>query len=122
MMKTYRKKFLLCLQEKDYELLKQKAKEAHMTKSGFLRQMLYYEEASKILELLRSSYEFNTQMLFEISRVAGNINQIAHRLNSGIQVNQEIFSKEANETKRIFAEFQAIAQGNHKLLKRILNA
>ncbi|SQC36307.1 Uncharacterised protein [Helicobacter fennelliae] len=116
------KKFLLSLKAADYELLCKKAQQANTTKSKLLRQMLRNEEAQKVLEILNASSKFNAEMLLEISRVAGNINQIAYHLNSGFSVDEESFNKQAEETKRIFAEFQMIAKQNQKLLQRILNA
>lgn len=83
--------------------------------------MIRLEEAQNILELLHRTSDFNSQMLLEISRVAGNINQIAYHLNAGFNANEQHFNKQAEETKRIFAEFQNIAKQNQKLLQRILN-
>lgn len=116
------KKFLLSLKATDYELLCKKAQQANTTKSRLLRQMIHNEEAQKVLELLNASSRFNAEMLLEISRVAGNINQIAYHLNSGFSANEESFAQQAQEAKRIFAEFQTIAKQNQKLLQRILNA
>ncbi|BDB65792.1 plasmid mobilization relaxosome protein MobC [Helicobacter sp. MIT 03-1614] len=116
------KKVLICLKLHDYELLNQMAKKQNISKSKFIRQLLRIEEAQKILEILDKSSKFNAEMLLEISRVAGNINQIAHHLNLGFRANEESFTQEAKETKRIFLEFQSIAKQNQKLLQRILNA
>lgn len=112
----------LSLSQQDYDILCKKSQQTGQNKSKTLRQLLYLEEAHNVLELLNRTSQFNTEMLLEISRVAGNINQIAHHLNVGFNANEERFNKEAKETKRIFAEFHNLAKQNQKLIERILNA
>lgn len=121
-MKQKAKRVHISLATKDYEILCKKAELMGQKKSRVLRQLLHLEEAHNILELLHRASSFNTQMLLEISRVAGNINQIAYHLNAGFNVNEEHFERQAQETKRIFAEFHALAKQNQKLLARIFNA
>lgn len=120
-MNTKSIRFHISLTPKDYDFLCKKSSRLGGNKSKFIRQMIRLEEAQNILELLHRTSDFNSQMLLEISRVAGNINQIAYHLNAGFNANEQHFNKQAEETKRIFAEFQNIAKQNQKLLQRILN-
>ena len=76
------KSFLVRLTTQDYNLLTQQAKELSLTKSKLLRLYVRNKKLNTTLALLNKSIHFNNTMLLEISRVAGNINQIAYHLNA----------------------------------------
>ena len=75
------KSFLVRLTMQDYNLFTQQAQESNLTRSKLLRLYIRNKKLNATLALLNKSIHFNNTMLLEISRVAGNINQIAYHLN-----------------------------------------
>lgn len=135
------KSFLVRLTTQDYNLLTQQAKELSLTKSKLLRLYVRNKKLNTTLALLNKSIHFNNAMLLEISRVAGNINQIAYHLNanalqeknnkaykqntnntSDTSIKQEAlqnFLTQSNSAKEIFTKFHSLAKTNKEKLERL---
>ena len=135
------KSFLVRLTTLDYNLLTQQAKELSLTKSKLLRLYVRNKKLNTTLALLNKSIHFNNTMLLEISRVAGNINQIAYHLNanalqeknnkaykqntnntSDTSIKQEAlqnFLTQSNSAKEIFTKFHSLAKANKEKLEKL---
>ncbi|MWV60988.1 plasmid mobilization relaxosome protein MobC [Helicobacter saguini] len=107
------------LNTKDLEKITQDSKKLNLTKSQLLRLYIHNKKLSATLATFAKNVEFNNAMLNELSRIAGNINQIAYRLNIDSTTNLDSineFKKEAMQTKKIFALMaQNIKESNKKL-------
>lgn len=107
------------LNTKDLEKITQDSKKLNLTKSQLLRLYIHNKKLNATLANFSRNIEFNNAMLNELSRIAGNINQIAYRLNidnatSLDSINE--FKKEAMQTKKIFSLMaQSIKDSNKKL-------
>lgn len=89
----------------DLEKLETDAKKLNITKSQLLRLYIKDKKLNRTLANIARSMEFNIAMLHELSRIAGNINQIAYKLNTNQATSEDSineFRKEANATKKIF--------------------
>ncbi|MBN2965259.1 hypothetical protein JWV37_10740 [Sulfurospirillum sp. T05] len=74
-------RFELILEEETYKKLAQQAKKSNKTKAKFLRDLIEKRYGNKKLGEIERIYLLNTQIVLDISRVTGNINQIAYQLN-----------------------------------------
>ena len=135
------KSFLVRLTMQDYNLFTQQAQESNLTRSKLLRLYIRNKKLNATLALLNKSIHFNNTMLLEISRVAGNINQIAYHLNanalqeknnkaykqntnntSDTSIKQEAlhnFLTQSNSAKEIFAKFHSLAKANKEKLEKL---
>ena len=80
------------ISQNDLDLLTKEAKKANMSKSQLIRLYIRNEKIQKLIATLNRTNAMHLKILLEISRVAGNINQIAYHLNS-----EKIEKKEAFE-------------------------
>lgn len=97
------------ISQNDLDLLTKEAKKANMSKSQLIRLYIRNEKIQKLIATLNRTNAMHLKILLEISRVAGNINQIAYHLNSEkIEKKEafELFLKEAQNTKNIFTFFK----------------
>lgn len=134
------KSFLVRLTMQDYNLFTQQAQESNLTRSKLLRLYIRNKKLNATLALLNKSIHFNNTMLLEISRVAGNINQIAYHLNvhalqekthktyrendsnTSIAIKQEAlhnFLTQSQSAKEIFAKFHSLAKANKEKLEKL---
>lgn len=103
------KRFWIRISNDDYILLEKQAKKNNLSKSQLIRLYIRNEKIQKLIATLNRTNAMHLKILLEISRVAGNINQIAYHLNSEkIEKKEafELFLKEAQNTKNIFAFFK----------------
>lgn len=97
------------ISQNDLDLLTKEGKKANMSKSQLIRLYIRNEKIQKLIATLNRTNAMHLKILLEISRVAGNINQIAYHLNSEKIEKKEafkLFLKEAQNTKNIFAFFK----------------
>lgn len=112
------------ISQNDLDLLTKEAKKANMSKSQLIRLYIRNEKIQKLITTLNRSNAMHLKILLEISRVAGNINQIAYHLNSEKIQNQEafhLFLKEAQNTKNIFAFFKNESKEHLKEISNIMD-
>ncbi|WP_317397759.1 plasmid mobilization protein [Helicobacter bilis] len=103
------KRFWIRISNDDYILLEKQAEKNNLSKSQLIRLYIRNEKIQKLIATLNRTNAMHLKILLEISRVAGNINQIAYHLNSEkIEKKEafELFLKEAQNTKNIFAFFK----------------
>lgn len=99
------KSILIRLNSNDYKMLEKEARKLKVSKSGLIRFHIRSQKTKKLITQLHSNKDMLVRMLQEISRIAGNINQIAYHLNS-YQIKEqdglELFLKEAQNTNNLF--------------------
>lgn len=103
------KRFWIRISNDDYILLEKQAEKNNLSKSQLIRLYIRNEKIQKLIATLNRTNAMHLKILLEISRVAGNINQIAYHLNSEkIEKKEafELFLKEAQNTKNIFTFFK----------------
>lgn len=103
------KRFWIRISNDDYILLEKQAEKNNLSKSQLIRLYIRNEKIQKLIATLNRTNAMHLKILLEISRVAGNINQIAYHLNSEKIEKKEafdLFLKEAQNTKNIFAFFK----------------
>ena len=111
------------LSNNDLAMLKKQALSNKISKSQLLRLYIRNEKAQKLIKTLNQNNAMHLKILLEISRVAGNINQIAYHLNSEkIEKKEafELFLKEAENTKNIFAFFKNESKKHVKDMSEII--
>lgn len=103
------KRLWIRISNDDYILLENQAEKNNLSKSQLIRLYIRNEKIQKLIATLNRTNAVHLKILLEISRVAGNINQIAYHLNSEKMEKKEareLFLKEAQNTKNIFAFFK----------------
>lgn len=100
-----KKGICIYLNEKEMELLKQKAQENQTKKSKYIREILlnlpYLENKKDFTELLI----VNKELLKYLNNIGNNINQIAFVLNSKKYQDSETILKEIQSLKEILKEY-----------------
>ncbi|MDY5951507.1 MULTISPECIES: plasmid mobilization protein [Helicobacter] len=121
---TKTKRLWIRISSSDYTLLEKQAEKNNLSKSQLIRLYIRNEKIQKLITTLNRSNAMHLKILLEISRVAGNINQIAYHLNSEKIQNQEafhLFLKEAQNTKNIFAFFKNESKEHLKEISNIMD-
>lgn len=90
------------INKKDFENFKKKAKQANISQSAYLRELVLNANYIEHRKLFDEFLNINKLLLENINRIGNNINQIAYYLNSNI-----------NQSDK---EILAIMQSLHKLL------
>ncbi|RDU65769.1 hypothetical protein CQA53_05600 [Helicobacter didelphidarum] len=114
--------FIFRINSQDLDRLEKDSKSLNLTKSQLLRLYIRNKELSNTLALLSKNIEFNNAMLLQISRIAGNINQIAYKLNANEASSSESllsFKKEADSTRKIFDSLGEYFKKNNKKFERL---
>ena len=86
------------LTEVEYELLDSYARKSDMTHAAYMRSLISGKTPTLKYEIVFNSKEI-LKIFANLSNVAGNLNQIAHHLNSGVGWSDE-FKKEITNNIR----------------------
>jgi len=101
-----RKQFLLHLLYEEYEVLCEKASDAKMTKSEFVRNVILYGAA-------RGKRNFSTEdavkICYELNRIGNNINQIAYQANRDSFVSRNDIDTLKDQYEKILDLFSSFA-------------
>ena len=96
------------LLQKEFEILEKKAKLSGVTKSQYLRDMIIYGNVKDSIH--NFSKADSERLVFEISKIGNNINQIAYRVNAKATVNEDDFIDLKNEYQYLFFLFDEIVR------------
>lgn len=119
--KAHMIRFELTLDEETHKKLTQQAKKSKKTKAQFLRDLITKRHSNQNLKEIERIYLLNTQIILDISRVTGNINQIAYQLNKQeITFDEYQFYELAEELLHKVKIVMAELKHNNKRLKGIL--
>lgn len=109
----------LRLNERDYERLKSIAKSKKKSISQSIRELIRERRSNKKIRNLERFLEVNSEVYLSLSRVTGNINQIAYHLNSGnFDANPDDFFRSADELKEIVRVFMQMCVDNQKKIQQ----
>lgn len=115
--------FNLYLNANEKILLKTRAKEAGITQSAYLRELLLNEQYLKQKDILELLTYINKELLMHLEKIGNNINQIAYVLNSGIAKSPQSIFEEINDLKKLLKEHKQLihTQNKAKILKKRIN-
>jgi hypothetical protein len=120
MKKAYKKFTMLLDEETESNLIKQ-AKKYKKTKSDFVRDLINKRVNLKSLKNLERVHSLNAKVAADLSRVTGNINQIAYQLNKQELVfDEEKFNKLTHELIYITKTVHAEIKNNNTKIAHIL--
>lgn len=115
------KTFSVRLSENENAILERISKRRKMSKNRIIRELVKKRGLDKRILKIEKLFEINADIILSLSRVTGNINQIAHHLNSGNFIaDPKEFFEVADELKIISKEFLKISQQNQTILKSVL--
>ena len=90
------KQILVRLSQKELELLKRKAKAVDLSNSVFIRRSFKYGVCYRI------NFESANNILYELSKIGTNINQITRGINTAIIVGEKIEIEHLKETLDLY--------------------
>ncbi len=106
--------------EKTHMLLEAQATKYKRTKSEFIRNLINKRASNKRLKNIELIGNFNAKVLLDISRVTGNINQIAYKLNlDSNNFDEKNFYEVTSELKMLIREHTAELKKTNLALKEI---
>jgi len=97
-----KRQFKLSLYDEELEYLTQKAFDANMPKTEFVRKIILYGSAT---ERTNFSKEDAKQICYELNRIGNNINQIAYQANARGDVDKNDFEVLRNEFQNLLVVF-----------------
>lgn len=105
----------LYLSEKEMLRLNRLSKEKNISKSAIIRKLLSAEKYEKTLNQIEINNQLNMEILYQLTQVGNNINQLTRYLHLGLE---RIDSAEykintyINDFKKVLEHNQNIAQSN----------
>jgi len=96
------RQFKVSLYDKELEWLTQKAFDANMSKSEFVRKIIMYGSAK---EKTNFSREDAAKICYELNRIGNNINQLAYQANIRGNVTRNDFEVMKDEFANLLTEF-----------------
>jgi len=103
-----KRNFRVWLLEEEFDLLTEKAAEAKMTKTRYIRNVILFGAAR---EKSNFTKEDSDKILYELNRIGNNINQIAYQANSKCAVNENDFFMLREEYIKLLGAYEMIATG-----------
>jgi len=114
-------RFEVILDEETHKRLTAQAKKSKKTRAQFVRDLIDKRYSNERLKQIERIYLLNTRIVLDISRVTGNINQIAHQLNKQeIKFDEMHFYELAEELLQKVKEVMAELKANNKRIERVL--
>lgn len=115
------KKILVSLSEKEYRALLDLANRKKMSKSQTIRDLILKRAVNKKIKEFEKAFEVFAEIYLVMSRVCGNLNQLAHHLNAGNFVaDSNDFFTLADEMKGISKLFMQKCQEQQEKIKEII--
>lgn len=104
-----------------YNLLERECKKRKKTKSDYMRDLITKRAGNKKLAQIEEIIVMNSQILLDISRVTGNLNQIAYHLNAGNFISDDTkFYETSGELKVLVKEAIQLIKNNNLILRKIV--
>lgn len=115
------KKILISLNEKEFAVLESLAKRKKMNKSQVIRDLIKKRATNKKITEFEKIFEAYSEIYLVLSRVCGNINQLAHHLNAGnLIADASDFFSLGEEMKEITKIFMQRVQEDQKKVREII--
>ncbi|GAA7257985.1 hypothetical protein HpCK38_15950 [Helicobacter pylori] len=121
-MKTKREKGLFVrLDDKEYLALLDLCRRKKASKSQTMRDLIKKRAVDKKMKEFEKMFEIYSEIYLDLSRVCGNINQIAHHLNTGNFIADPVlFFQQADKMKEIVNLFMQKTKEQQEILLEIL--
>ncbi len=104
------KKITVFLLDEEYEILKAKCDELGLSYSDYFRQLIMFGSVKQSSK--KESKEEQKKFMFEINHIGGNINQIAHRVNSNRVEAKQDYEDLMMEMSRLFHAYSKAVKGD----------
>lgn len=115
------KSFLVRLDEKEYLTLLNLCRRKKSTKSQTIRDLIKNRAINKKMKEFERVFEIYAEIYLDLSRVCGNLNQIAHHLNTGNFIaDSTLFFQQADKMKEIAHFFMEKTKEQQEKLQEIL--
>ena len=104
------KQIKVFLLEEEYEMLKAKCDELGISYSDYFRQLIMFgfvKQSSK-----KDSKEEQKKFMYEVNHIGGNINQIAHRVNSNRIESKQDYEDLMMEMSHLFHAYSKVIKGD----------
>lgn len=116
-----KKVFTIRLTEEENEILEKLAKKQKTTKSKIIKNLILKRANDKRMQNIEKLFVINSEIYLALSRVTGNINQIAYHLNSGNFIaDSKSFFETAEELKQIAKEFMKFCKENQEKIQEVI--
>lgn len=120
-MRKRNKQIIVTLNEKEYATLESLAKRKKMNKSQAIRDLIIKRATNKKIAEFEKVFEAYSEIYLVLSRVCGNINQLAHHLNAGnLIADASDFFALGEEMKEITKIFMQRVQEDQKKVKEVI--
>ena len=104
------KQIKVFLLDEEYEILKAKCDELGLSISDYFRQLIMFGSVKQSSK--RDSKEELKKFMFEINHIGGNINQIAHRVNSNRVESKQDYEELMMEMSHLFHAYSKAIKGD----------
>ena len=104
------KKITVFLLDEEYEILKAKCDELGLSFSDYFRQLIMFGSVKQISK--KESKEEQKKFMYEINHIGGNINQIAHRVNSNRVEAKQDYEELMMEMSHLFYAYSKVVKGD----------
>ena len=104
------KKLTIFLLEEELEILKAKCDEFGISYSDYFRQLITFGSVKQSSK--KDSKEEQKKFMYEVNRIGGNINQIAHRVNSNRIESKKDYEDLMMEMSHLFHSYSKAVKGD----------
>ena len=104
------KQIKVFLLEEEYEILKAKCEELGISYSDYFRQLIMFGSVKQSSK--KDSKEEQKKFMYEVNRIGGNINQIAHRVNSNRIESKKDYEDLMMEMSHLFHAYSKAIKGD----------
>lgn len=104
------KQIVIRLLDEEYEMLRAKCDEFGMSYSDYFRQLILFGSVKHSSK--KDSKEDHKKFMYEINHIGGNINQIAHRVNSNRQECKADYDELMIEINHLYHAYSKAIKGD----------
>ena len=104
------KQIVIRLLDEEYEILKVKCDELGISYSDYFRQLILFGSVKQSTK--KDSKEEHKKFMYEINHIGGNINQIAHRVNSNRIESKKDYEDLMMEMSHLYHSYSKAVKGD----------
>ena len=104
------KQIVIRLLDEEYEILKAKCEELGISYSDYFRQLILFGSVKQSTK--KDSKEEHKKFMYEINHIGGNINQIAHRVNSNRIESKKDYEDLMMEMSHLYHSYSKAVKGD----------
>ncbi len=104
------KQIKVFLLDEEYEIMKAKCEELGISQSDYFRQLIMFGSVKQSSK--KDSKEEQKKFMYELNHIGGNINQIAHRVNSNRIESRKDYEDLMMEISHLFHAYSKAVKGD----------